>query len=135
MLPAGGLLAHRFDHRAHQVDHRVHQMCERLAVGRIGGRHGEVLGDVLHGRLQPVEAIVESVQVACGHDALVGRDMEGVGSTTGLVGPLTVRRAAEASGSTDPCARRQRTMAPPAPLGLRVTRHTPTVGPADPNRR
>lgn len=117
----------RFDHRPNQVTHGVHQVDVCLAVGGRVGRGRQVGGDVIDRSLEPVEPVVESIDVGHHYDALPIRDVEFIGPPPGLIGPLAVGRATEQPRPTDTRSYVERTMAPAAPQHVRRCRHLLTV--------
>jgi len=77
-------------------------VLESLPVGPGPGLAAEVGAHILDGRLQPVEAVVQRLQVRLAHHNLPGRDAQRVGPAACFVGPLPVRAAAEDPGAAGP---------------------------------
>jgi len=77
-------------------------VLERLPVGAGPGIAAKVGAHILDGRLEPVQAIVQGLQIRLAHDGLPVWDPQRVGPAAGLVRPLPVRAAAEDPGTARP---------------------------------
>ncbi len=90
-------------------------MIERIPVGLEAGGSREVGCHILDGRFEPVQTIVQGLEIPFGHDDLAGRHVQRIGPPPGLIGPLPVGTAAEQAGSAGTVGLGHRAVAPAAP--------------------
>jgi hypothetical protein len=114
----GRSLPDRLHHHAYQVPGRVVEVLEGLAVCLGTNVSPEIRIHVLDGRLETVQAIVQSPEVDLSDDDLSGRNLQRVSSSASLKGALAVRAATEPPRSTGTGLLGQWAVAPAAPVSV-----------------
>ena len=110
-------MAYRLENHPHQVVCRRQEVLEGLAAGTDAGPARHVDLDILDGRLELVEAVVQPTQVVFSDDELTLGYVQGIRPAARLVGPLAMGGGAELRRPTGARPLLQPAMAPAAPPG------------------